>query len=131
MNIIFNIMKRILAITLAAVCICGCEKFFTPSTITLPSDGGSTTVETIISPSTLFIVNYDGDGTQSPEYDEISGTFYITCDWLTASIVKSSYDGECYTMTLTAEKNTPGNKRTLYVGGMHGNLQNSMKVIQK
>ena len=125
-------MKRILTIITAVFCLCGCEKFFTPTFVMLSSEGETVTVETIIFPETLGITDYDGEGIYSPEYDEETETFTVTYDWLTASIAKASYDGDKgYKMVLTARKNTTGKRRTLYVGGMHGNLQQSMDVTQK
>ena len=98
----------------------------------LSSEGETVTVETIIFPETLGITDYDGEGIYSPEYDEEAETFTVTYDWLTASIAKASYDEDKgYKMVLTARKNTTGKRRTLYVGGMHGNLQQSMDVTQK
>ena len=124
-------MKRILTILAAVVCLCGCEKFFTPSSVTMSSSGETIAVQTIISPETLDILKYDGDGVHSPEYDEETEMFTVTYEWLTASIAKSSFNGEGWEMTLTAEQNTTGKRRTLYVGGMHGNLASSMRVTQK
>ena len=124
-------MERILTVLAAVVCLCGCEKFFTPDSITMSSSDETITVETIIFPETLDILNYDGEGVHSPEYDEENEVFTVTYEWLTASIVKDSFNGEGWEMTLTAEKNTTGKRRTLYVGGMHGNLASSMKVTQK
>ena len=124
-------MKRILIVLAAVVCLCGCEKFFTPDSITMSSSGETITVETIISPETLDILNYNGEGVHSPEYDEENEVYTVTYEWLTASIAKDSFNGEGWVMTLTAEKNTTGKRRTLYVGGMHGNLASSMKVTQK
>ena len=124
-------MKRILTVLAAVVCLCGCEKFFIPDSITMSSSGETITVETIISPETLDILNYNGEGVHSPEYDEENEVYTVTYEWLTASIAKDSFNGEGWVMTLTAEKNTTGKRRTLYVGGMHGNLASSMKVTQK
>ena len=124
-------MKRILIFLAAVICLCGCEKFFTPDSITMSSSGETITVETIIFPETLDILNYDGEGVHSPEYDEENEVYTVTYEWLTASIAKSSFNGESWEMILTAEKNTTGKRRTLYVGGMHGNLASSMKVTQK
>ena len=97
----------------------------------MSASGETVTVETIISPETLDILNYDGEGVHSPEYDEENEVYTVTYEWLTASIAKSSFNGESWEMILTAEKNTTGKRRTLYVGGMHGNLASSMKVTQK
>ena len=124
-------MKRILTFLAAVICLCGCEKFFTPDSITMSSSGETITVETIIVPETMDILNYDGEGVHSPEYDEENEVYTVTYEWLTASIAKSSFNGESWKMILTAEKNTTGKRRTLYVGGMHGNLASSMKVTQK
>ena len=124
-------MKRILTFLAAVICLCGCEKFFTPASITMSSSGETITVETIISPETLDILNYDGEGVHSPEYNEENEVYTVTYEWLTASIAKSSFNGESWKMILTAEKNTTGKRRTLYVGGMHGNFASSMKVTQK
>lgn len=124
-------MKKILTILAAAVCLCGCEKMFTPTSVTLSSEGETVTVQTSIWASTLEILNYDGEGVTTPEYDEQSGTYTITNDWLTASISKASENDGKYELLLTAAKNTTGKRRTLYVGGQQANLYNSMKVIQE
>ena len=125
-------MKRLLTIIATVLCLCGCEKFFTPTFVRMSSEGETLVIETIIFPETLGITNYDGEGIYSPEYDEETETYTVTWDWLTASIAKASYDENSgYELVLTVEKNTTGKSRTLYVGGMHGNLQQDMKVTQK
>ncbi len=124
-------MKRILTILAAIVCLCGCEKIFTPMSVTLSADGETVTVHTSIQPQTLDILNYDGEGVKIPEYDEESQTYTITNDWLTASISEASYDNGQYELILTAVKNTTGKQRTLYVGGMDKNYQDSMEVTQE
>ncbi len=126
-------MKRILTILAAIVCLCGCEKIFTPTSVTLSADGETVTVHTSIQPESLDIMNYDGEGIQSPKYDEETETYTITNDWLTASISKSTYDSSTnqYELVLTAVKNTTGQRRTLYVGGMDKNYADSMKVTQE
>lgn len=126
-------MKRIITILAAIVCLCGCEKIFTPTSVTLSADGETVTVHTSIQPESLDIMNYDGEGVQSPKYDEETETYTITNDWLTASISKSTYDSSTnqYELVLTAVKNTTGQRRTLYVGGMDKNYADSMKVTQE
>ena len=124
-------MKRILTIMAAIVCLCGCEKIFTPMSVTLSADGETVTVHTSIQPQTLDILNYDGEGVKIPEYDEESQTYTITNDWLTASISEASYDNGQYELVLTAVKNITGKRRTLYVGGMDKNYQDSMEVTQE
>ena len=124
-------MKRILTIMAAVVCLCGCEKIFTPMSVTLSADGETVTVHTSIQPQTLDILNYDGEGVKIPEYDEESQTYIITNDWLTASISEASYDNGQYELVLTAVKNITGKRRTLYVGGMDKNYQDSMEVTQE
>ena len=126
-------MKRILTILAAIVCLCGCEKIFTPTSVTLSADGETVTVHTSIQPESLDIMNYDGEGIQSPKYDEETETYTITNDWLTASISISTYDSSTnqYELVLTAVKNTTGQRRTLYVGGMDKNYADSMKVTQE
>ena len=124
-------MKRILTILAAIVCLCGCEKIFTPMSVTLSADGETVTVHTSIQPQTLDILDYNGEGAKIPEYDEESQTYIITNDWLTASISEASYDNGQYELVLTAVKNTTGKQRTLYVGGMDKNYQDSMEVTQE
>ena len=115
----------------AIVCLCGCEKIFTPMSVTLSADGETVTVHTSIQPQTLDILNYDGEGVKIPEYDEESQTYTVTNDWLTASISEASYDNGQYELVLTAVKNITGKRRTLYVGGMDKNYQDSMEVTQE
>ena len=124
-------MKRILILLAAIVCLCGCEKIFTPMSVTLSADGETVTVHTSIQPQTLDILDYNGEGVKIPEYDEESQTYTITNDWLTASISEASYDNGQYELVLTAVKNTTGKQRTLYVGGMDKNYQDSMEVTQE
>ena len=124
-------MKRILILLAAIVCLCGCEKIFTPMSVTLSADGETVTVHTSIQPQTLDILNYDGEGVKIPEYDEESQTYTVTNDWLTASISEASYDNGQYELVLTAVKNITGKRRTLYVGGMDKNYQDSMEVTQE
>ena len=124
-------MKRILILLAAVVCLCGCEKIFTPMSVTLSADGETVTVHTSIQPQTLDILDYNGEGAKIPEYDEESQTYTITNDWLTASISEASYDNGQYELVLTAVQNTTGKRRTLYVGGMDKNYQDSMEVTQE
>ena len=124
-------MKRILILLAAIVCLCGCEKIFTPMSITLSADGETVTIHTSIQPQTLDILDYNGEGAKIPEYDEESQTYTITNDWLTASISEASYDNGQYELVLTAVKNTTGKRRILYVGGMDKNYQDSMEVTQE
>ena len=117
----------------ATVCLMGCEKIdiFTPMNVTLASEGQTMSIETSIQPQSLDILDYDGNGTNMPEYDAATGTYTATYLWLTATISESSfYDGK-YTLVLTAEKNTTGKARTLYVGGLDKNYSGSMKVRQE
>ena len=124
-------MKRILILLAAIVCLCGCEKIFTPMSVTLSADGETVTVHTSIQPQTLDILDYNGEGAKIPEYDEESQTYTITNDWLTASISEASYDNGQYELVLTAVQNTTGKRRTLYVGGMDKNYQDIMEVTQE
>lgn len=124
-------MKRIMILLAAIVCLCGCEKIFTPMSVTLSADGETVTVHTSIQPQTLDILDYNGEGAKIPEYDEESQTYIITNDWLTASISEASYDNGQYELVLTAVKNKTGKRRTLYVGGMDKNYQDSMEVTQE
>ena len=126
-------MKKLFAIMAAMVCLMGCEKIdiFTPMNVTLASEGQTMSIETSIQPQSLDILDYDGNGTNMPEYDAATGTYTATYLWLTATISESSfYDGK-YTLVLTAEKNTTGKARTLYVGGMDKNYSDSMEVRQE
>ena len=126
-------MKKLFAILAAAVCLWGCEKMyiFTPMKVTLASEGQTMSIETSIQPQTLDILDYYGNGTDSPEYDAETGTYTATYLWLTATISKSSLSDGKYTLVLTAEKNTTGKARTLYVGGMDKNYSDSMEVRQE
>ena len=107
------------------------NEIFTPMTVTLASEGQTMTVETTIQPKTLDILDYDGNGTNMPEYDAETGTYTCSYLWLTASISESSFKDGKYTVVLTAEKNTTGIARTLYVGGMDKNYSDSMEVRQE
>ena len=126
-------MKRILILLASIVCLWGCEKMyiFTPMKVTLASEGQTMSIETSIQPQTLDILDYDGNGTNMPEYDAETGTYTCSYLWLTASISESSFKDGKYTVVLTAEKNTTGIARTLYVGGMDKNYSDSMEVRQE
>lgn len=126
-------MKKIFAIMTAVVCLWGCEKaeIFTPMNVTLAAEGQTMTIDTSIQPQTLDIMDYDGNGTNMPEYDAATGTYTATYLWLTATISESSYKDGKYTLVLTAGKNTTGKIRTLYVGGMDKNYYDSMVVRQE
>ena len=83
-------MKKIFAIMAVVVCLWGCDKneIFTPMTVTLTSEGQTMTVETTIQPQTLDILDYDGNGTNMPEYDAETGTY--TCSYLFLLLVYQS-----------------------------------------
>ena len=68
----------------------------------MSSSGETITVETIISPETLDILNYDGEGVHSPEYEEDNEVNTVTYEWLTASIAKSSFNGEGWEIIQTS-----------------------------
>ena len=78
-----------------------------------------------------FVLNGIYKSSEVLEYDEETKTYTITNDWLTASISEESYEDGKYELVLTAVKNTTGKSRTLYVGGMDMNHQDSMEVTQK
>lgn len=124
-------MKRFLAMIAAAVCICSCEKIFTPSSMTLSAEEQSVTIETTIRPESLGISDYDGNGTNLPIYDEETKTYTVNYTWLTASIADSSYENGRYTLVISVQRNTTGKSRTLYISGMNKNFQDSMIVTQK
>ena len=123
-------MKQFITILVSIACLCGCEKIFIPSSVTLSADGETITVETTIQPMTMDIRDRDGNGIGIPEHDEATGTYTLTWEWLSASISESSYENGTYKLVLTAQKNTTGAIRTLYVGGMDKNYQDCMKVTQ-
>ncbi len=49
-----------------------------------------------------------------------------TLDWLTAELNLKSYE-----LTLSAQKNESGAKRTLYISGMNGDFSSSIPVHQE
>ena len=122
-------MKRILAILSFVLILCGCEKIFTPSSITMaPME--IRMVKTNIQPVTMYIADFEGNGTDSADFDEESQTYTIKCQWLTASIALSSYDAKdsTYELILKADLYSDGDERTLYVGGMNKDYHDSMEV---
>ena len=52
--------------------------------------------------------------------------FYAEMDWL-----KAELDMRTGMITVTAEKNNTGKKRTLYISGMYADIQSSIPVIQE
>ena len=124
-------MKRFLAIVTAVLCICGCEKIFTPSSVTLSAEKQSVTIETTIHPASLGISDFDGNGADLPKYDEETKTYTVSYAWLTASISDLSYENGRYTLVISVQRNATGKSRTLYISGMDNNYQDSMAVTQK
>lgn len=122
-------MKRLAAILFMVTLLCGCEKIFTPSKITM-SPMETRIVETTIQPQTLFISDYDGNGTEPVVLDEETQSYTVTYQWLTASISLSSYNEATYTyeLVLTSGVRSDNDEWTLYVGGVDKDYQDSMDV---
>ena len=122
-------MKRIIFVltaVLAMVSLASCDKdSFDATRVVFSNEGGTQTVRASI--YTLSITDKNGREVMSV-LDEVSGMYVVTVDWLTASMPKEGRGSR--EITLTAEKNTTGKKRRLYIGGMDTDFSVDIPVIQ-
>lgn len=122
-------MKRIilvLAAALAIVLLASCGKdSFDATRVVFSNEGGTQTVRASI--YSLSILDRNGREVGAV-LDEETGMYAVTVDWLTASMPKESKGSR--EITLTAERNTTGKKRRLYIGGMYANFSVDIPVVQ-
>lgn len=116
-------IKVIAIAILSLIALTSCQKAFDVNSVHFPNDGGTRTITS--SSYTLSIhdnnANY-GTGTEDLE----NGVIHVEKDWLTAEL-----DMKTGVITLIADKNDTGKKRTLYISGMYGDIQSSIPVVQE
>lgn len=116
-----RIMKGLLMAILSLTALVSCQKAFDVNSVRFSNEGGTKTITS--SSYTLSIHDYNANyGTGSAE----NGIIHVEKEWLTAEL-----DTDAGVITLTADKNDTGKKRTLYISGMYGDLQSSIPVIQE
>ncbi len=105
------------------IALSSCQKAFNVSSVKFSKDGGTQTIE---------VVTYDAveinDGNANygkSEYDENTGVYKTTLEWLSVEYNKST--NKCIVI---ATKNDSGKKRTFYLEAMYGDLKTSIPVIQ-
>lgn len=113
----------IITAILAIFALSSCQKAFNVSSVKFSKDGGTQTIE---------VVTYDAveinDGNANygkSEYDENTGVYKTTLEWLSVEYNKST--NKCFVI---ATKNDSGKKRTFYLEAMYGDLKTSIPVIQ-
>lgn len=114
-------MKRVIKIALFGIVIlmgsCSIlDNYGYPGKISFGSEGGTKEISGDDYPYTLEITNTDDDGVNvGILYDEFasSDSFWVSHKWLTVKAKKG--DNKIF---ITAEPNTTGRSRTLYVSGM-------------
>ena len=104
---------------------CQKDNFGYETTVTFSAEGGEKTVTGDSFVYTLSIGDYAGNEESSNQTLD-DALMSVTYQWLSASVVPSSK-----TITLVAEPNTTGKKRTLYVYGMVQNHSAEIKVVQE
>lgn len=115
-----KIIKVILMAILSLIALTSCQKAFDVNSVHFSNDGGTKTITS--SSYTLSIHDNNANyGTGSAE----NGIIHVEKDWLTAEL-----DTNAGVITLTADKNDTGKKRTLYISGMYGDIQSSIPVVQ-
>lgn len=115
-----KIIKVILMAILSLIALTSCQKAFDANSVHFSNDGGTKTITS--SSYTLSIHDNNANyGTSSAE----NGIIHVEKDWLTAEL-----DTNAGVITLTADKNDTGKKRTLYISGMYGDIQSSIPVVQ-
>ena len=114
-------IKIILIAILSMTALTSCEKAFDVNSIHFSIEGGTKTITS--SAYTLSI--HDRNANYGSGYAE-NDIIYAEMDWL-----KAELDTNTGLITVTAEKNNTGKKRTLYISGMYADIQSTIPVIQE
>lgn len=118
-----RIIKVFLIAILSLIALTSCQKAFDVNSVHFSNDGGTKTITS--SSYTLSIHDRNANyGTGSEDFE--NGIIHVEKDWLTAEL-----DMKAGVITLTADKNDIGIKRTLYISGMYGDIQSSIPVVQE
>ena len=124
-------MKRIVLLAIAVLSIfgiqsCNKENFGYEKVVEFTADGGTQTVTGTEPIYELSIANYNGNEEyDDDELDDNELVMTVKYNWLSAVATRHTK-----TIVLTAEPNTTGKRRVLYVYGDVNNRSASIKVIQ-
>ena len=124
-------MKRIVLLAIAVLSIfgiqsCNKENFGYEKVVEFTADGGTQTVTGTEPIYELSIANYNGNEEyDDDELDDNELVMTVKYNWLSAVATRHTK-----TIVITAEPNTTGKRRVLYVYGDVNNRSASIKVIQ-
>lgn len=124
-------MKRIVLLVIAVLSIfgiqsCNKDNFGYEKVVEFTADGGTQTVTGTEPIYELSIANYNGkDEYDDDELDENESVMTVKFRWLSAVATRHTK-----TIVITAEPNTTGKRRVLYIYGDVNNRAASIKVIQ-
>lgn len=121
-------MKKLLflltSILLAASCTtdgnCGY-----PSKLSFPKEGGTVMMSGSYAPYNIEVLNYNGDGKSERTVLEDPDTISVQYSWLTVRRKRGTP-----TLVITAEPNTTGRKRKLYINVYVDDRNAEIKVTQ-
>ena len=117
-------LRSFLLAIIALLALVSCHKVFPVSNVRFSNQGGTKTLESV---GCNYVNISSSEGVFGEHvFDEATMIETTTLDWLTAELNLKSYE-----LTLTAQKNESGNKRTLYISGMQGNFSSSIPVYQE
>lgn len=123
-------MKKILiALTCVVLLFVSCDiynNYGYPSKVSFDSWGGVKIISGEDGLHTLEIADYNGIIANAPG-DSITDSLIVAHEWLTA---KTKVFDQNYGLTIIAEPNTTGKRRTLYISGMVDNSFAEIKVTQ-
>ena len=124
-------MKRIVLLAIAVLSIfgiqsCNKDNFGYEKVVEFTADGGT---QTVTGPEPIYelsIANYNGNEEyDDDELDDNELVMTVKYNWLSAVATRHTK-----TIVITAEPNTTGKRRVLYVYGDVNNRSASIKVIQ-
>ena len=124
-------MKRIVLLAIAVLSIfgiqsCNKDNFGYEKVVEFTADGGTQTVTGTEPIYELSIANYNGNEEyDDDELDDNELVMTVKYNWLSAVATRHTK-----TIVITAEPNTTGKRRVLYVYGDVNNRSASIKVIQ-
>ena len=124
-------MKRIVLLVIAVLSIfgiqsCNKDNFGYEKVVEFTADGGTQTVTGTEPIYELSIANYNGNEEyDDDELDDNELVMTVKYNWLSAVATRHTK-----TIVITAEPNTTGKRRVLYVYGDVNNRSASIKVIQ-